>query len=199
MTSDDHDRDEEDRRREDYESWVESRRRGLVERLLEARPPVYSTPGDLDSRLAKWADDLADPLSPGKGLILTGPVGVGKTWALWHAAERAVRAGFAGGICFVQAGSFRRAVAPATTDPAVFGKWKGIGLLILDDLGSPRLSEWDLDNLHELTHARWEYQLPTAVASNFHDLRSLLGERVASRLAAGAVKVKLAGEDRRRR
>ena len=135
----------------------------------------------------------------GQNLILTGPVGTGKTWAVWHAAERAVRSGYEGRVIITTAARFRRVVAPSTADPAEFTRYTDAGLLAIDDLGAARLSEWDMDHLGELVDVRWADQRPIIVTSNVTDLRTLLGPRISSRLAHNAVKVEMTGPDRRRK
>jgi DNA replication protein DnaC len=125
-------------------------------------------------------------------------VGTGKTWAVWKAAEVAVRAGYEGRVVITTAAKLRRSVAPATADPATFARCCEAGLLAIDDLGAFGLSEWDLDHLAELADARWGAQAPTVVTSNTTDLRGLLGPRISSRLADGALVVEMDGPDRRR-
>jgi len=176
--------------------WHADRRRKLAENLLKDRPEAYAESGDLGSHLTEWALTLAAGQS--QNLILTGPVGCGKTWAIWHAAEEAVRSGYEGRVIITSAAELRRAIAPATADPARFTRCCDAGLLAIDDLGAFRLSEWDLDHLAELTEARWSAKLPTVVSSNKTDLRGLLGERTASRLQHGALVVEMDGTDRRR-
>jgi DNA replication protein DnaC len=178
------------------EVWLAERRERLLENLLSARPPAFAADGSLDSRLETWADQLA--AGDGRNLILTGPVGVGKTWSVWHAAEHAVRHGYAGLVTVCPAAKFRRIIAPSTAEPEEFARLEAAGLLALDDIGSARLSEWDLDNLGELIDSRSSALLPTAVTSNKTDLRALVGPRISSRLAHRAVMVTLTGPDRRR-
>lgn len=182
--------------REATEIWRAERRQRLVANLLKNRPAEFAADGELDPRLKGWALLLAAGVS--QNLILTGPVGTGKTWAIWRAAEEAVRDGYERLIVITTASRFRRAVAPATADVREFERYCAAGLLVLDDVGAFGLSEWDLDNLMELVDARWAAQLPTAVTSNEPDLRSLLGERISSRLAHKALIVELDGPDRRR-
>lgn len=176
--------------------WHADRRACLVENFLRRRPSRFAAPGELDPRIAGWADDLLD----GKehNLILAGPVGCGKTWQLWHAGERIIRAGYEDSFLIVRAADFRRTIAPATADPGQFSRYCRAGVLALDDIGSVRLSDWDLDQLGDLIDSRWSDSLPTVVASNKMDLRELVGERIASRIADGVLTVKMAGADRRR-
>jgi DNA replication protein DnaC len=182
--------------REALRTWRAERRERLIANLLAGRPAEFARPGQLDPRLAAWAEGLA--AGRGRNLIVTGPTGTGKTWGAWHAAEHAVRAGYEGGAVITTAAAFRRVVAPATADPRELARCREAGLLALDDLAAVRLSEWDLDHLGELTDARWAAGMPTVVTSNVSGLRDLLGPRISSRLAHDAVIVEMDGPDRRR-
>ena len=176
--------------------WLRDRRERLVGNLLKNRPAVFAAPGDLHPDLSTWARMLA--AGKGRNLIITGPVGTGKTWAVWKAAEEAVRSGYEGRVVITTAAKLRRSVAPATADPAAFARCCDAGLLVIDDLGAFGLSEWDLDHLAELADARWGAQAPTVVTSNTTGLRELLGPRISSRLADNALVVEMDGPDRRR-
>lgn len=181
---------------EALDTWRAERRERLAANFLAARPAEFGCPGTLDLRLTAWAGALA--AGEHRNLILTGPVGTGKTWALWHAAEHAVRCGYEGQVAITTAARFRRIVAPATAEPAEFTRYVGAGLLAIDDLGAVRLSEWDMDHLAELTDTRWADHRPMAVTSNVTALRELLGPRISSRLAHNALVVEMTGPDRRR-
>ena len=176
--------------------WEAEHRQRLVDNLLARRPAEMAAPGDLDPDIIDWAGQLASGCK--RNLILAGPVGTGKTWAIWKAAELAVRLGYGGLVIITTAARLRRTIAPATADPLEFERYLAAGLLAIDDLGTARLSEWDMDHLGELVDARWSAQLPTVVTSNKTDLASLLGPRISSRLGHNAVIVPLNGTDRRR-
>ncbi len=176
--------------------WLAERRDRLVANLLANRPAEMAASGDLDPRIAEWARQLA--AGGRQNLILAGPVGTGKTWAVWKAAEQAVRGGYDGLVVITTATHLRRVIAPATAEPGEFGRYLAAGLLAIDDLATARLSEWDMDHLGELVDTRWSAQLPTVVTSNKTDLASLLGPRISSRLGHNALIVPMDGPDRRR-
>jgi DNA replication protein DnaC len=176
--------------------WLAERRERLVANLLAGRPAEMAAPGELNPRIAEWARQLA--AGSRQNLVLAGPVGTGKTWAVWKAAELAVRGGFEGLTVITTAGRLRRVLAPATAEPHEFERYLAAGLLAIDDLATVRLSEWDMDHLGELVDARWSAQLPTVVTSNKTDLASLLGPRISSRLGHNALIVPMDGPDRRR-
>ena len=176
--------------------WIAEHRDRLVDNLLAHRPAEMAAPGDLDPRIAEWALHLA--AGSKRNLILAGPVGTGKTWAVWKAAEHAVRSGYEGMVIITTAARLRRTIAPATADPREFERYFAAGLLAIDDLATARLSEWDMDHLGELVDTRWGAQLPTVVTSNKTDLAALLGPRISSRLGHNALIVPMDGPDRRR-
>jgi DNA replication protein DnaC len=181
---------------EALEIWHAERRARLAENLLADRPGEFASPGDLRPDVRAWAEALT--AGRPQNLIVTGPVGVGKTWLVWHAAEHAVRSGYEGRVAITTAGALRRMLAPATADPAAFTRCRDAGLLVIDDIGAARLSEWDLDHLGELADARWAARCPTVITSNLTGLSKLLGPRIASRIQHNALVVEMDGPDRRR-
>lgn len=73
-------------------------------------------------------------------------------------------------------------------------------LLLLDDLGAAKTSEWTEELTYRLINHRYEHLLPTLITTNLPtaELRTTLGDRVASRLAEMTDRVVLTGPDRRR-
>jgi DNA replication protein DnaC len=72
----------------------------------------------------------------------------------------------------------------------------------LDDLGVERATEWTMQQVHRILDDRHADMLPTVVTSNLEpaDLKTALGEATYSRLiGSGAIVLRLAGDDRRRR
>lgn len=75
----------------------------------------------------------------------------------------------------------------------------GVDLLVLDDLGVERPTEWSLERLYALVNRRWLYERPTIITTNRSEpeLSQGLGARVVSRLFHGSLAVELSGDDRR--
>jgi DNA replication protein DnaC len=145
---------------------------------------------------------VTDPAAAG-ALLIAGTVGVGKTWQAYGALKAAV----------VGAATTRRCRWLVTTHPNLndetrpkpddshawaLERYMEIDLLLLDDLGAGKQSEWTSDALYRLVDHRWSQNLPTIYTTNSHprDLHQLVGERVVSRLA-DASRVLLTGPDRR--
>ncbi|MEU8437309.1 ATP-binding protein [Streptomyces sp. NPDC029216] len=73
-------------------------------------------------------------------------------------------------------------------------------LLLLDDIGAAKGSEWTEELTYRLINHRYEYLRPTLLTTNLPipQLRTGLGDRVASRLSEMTHRVVLDGADRRR-
>ncbi|MGC5411474.1 ATP-binding protein, partial [Streptomyces sp. DT225] len=73
-------------------------------------------------------------------------------------------------------------------------------LLIIDDLGAARATEWTEEITYRLINRRYNHMLPTLITTNLRisDLRAYLGDRVASRLAQMTTRVEFEPVDRRR-
>ena len=88
----------------------------------------------------------------------------------------------------------KRTPQPADADP------RGDVLLLLDDLGAAKSSEWVEEITYRLINRRYNLMLPTLITSNLRisDLRAYLGDRVASRLAQMTTRIAFETADRRR-
>lgn len=182
-------------RRAASELWAREQTQNRLARLHANRPPVFDRPGTLHPDIAAWADHIAT--GQFANLVLVGNVGVGKSWSLWAAAEHLVRHGWLGSVDILSGHRLRRLIAPPV-DEAALDRLAAAGLFAVDDVGSVRVSDWDSDHLSAVVDTRWEHQRPTVLTSNHLDLRDLIGERAASRLADHAVIVQMTGPDRRR-
>lgn len=72
-------------------------------------------------------------------------------------------------------------------------------LLIIDDLGAEKPSEWVAETLYRIINHRYEHELPVVITSNLSldQLAQRLGDRTASRLAELCEVIELTGRDRR--
>ncbi|MCX5460397.1 ATP-binding protein [Streptomyces sp. FT1] len=180
--------------------------------LADARIPARYRRALADHpEIATWADQIAragrpGPSGPGiaegPSLLIAGPTGSGKT----HQAYGAVRALLTRGV---------RLRWEATTSADLHARLRPrVGhdgerelqtlsrspLLLLDDLGAAKTSEWTEELTYRLINHRYEHMLPTLITTNLPtaELRIALGDRVTSRLAEMTERVILTGPDRRR-
>jgi DNA replication protein DnaC len=169
-----------------------------LEWLSRKRPAEFELSGEMDPEVAAWFARLVDPEQDSGNLIICGSLGTGKSWHLWRIfADLVEHYDGAHRVECVTAYEFKQIAAPPT-DYERLARLAKVGLLFLDDIGSVRLSDWDLENLFGIVDQRWSRQRPIVISSNALDMRALLGERIASRLAKNVTPVELAGEDRRR-
>ena len=91
-------------------------------------------------------------------------------------------------------------IGRAGHDPVdVIDEIKRVPLLILDDLGMGKPSEWTQETLYALINHRREHFLPVIATTEFSltTLADRIGERCVSRLQETCVAVELTGNDRR--
>lgn len=148
---------------------------------------------DIAADLNRWHED-----DNGSNLVLLGPVGVGKTHA---AVAIARRRHFEYGqlVRFAPVVELLDAMRP-NGDAEFVTNCDHAQLLILDDLGVERATEWTMERLYLLVNRRWLSERPTIVTSNLgpEALLEAIGPRMYSRLAHGATALMMTGEDRRR-
>ncbi|MFE0800116.1 ATP-binding protein [Streptomyces sp. NPDC058812] len=179
-------------------------------RWAAAVPYRYQDAEATHPEITAWADRAADDVRKAGFLVLTGTIGTGKTHQAYGALRRIAEAGP------------RRFEMIATTAPDLYGRLRPGGsdkgtehelkrlcqipLLLLDDLGTEKLSEWTEEATYRLINDRYNQCLPLIVTTNFPvrdpngapDLVTRLGDRLASRLAQAATVVHLDGPDLRR-
>ena len=143
--------------------------------------------------IADWAANPA-----GRNLVLLGPVGTGKTHAALAAArERALAGDVVRFYPVVELLDHLRPSGPEGT----YGHLADLDLLVVDDLGTERATDWTDERLGALINRRWMEERPTIVTTNLEGpaLLAALGERAYSRLTgSGTVALRLTGQDRRR-
>ena len=177
--------DAEARRRVAWERWD----RAIPRRFRGAR--LDHLPAPLAEQLAAWAK-----LDERPNLVLTGPVGTGKTYAACAAVRPLVGAGAT--LAFWPVVRLLDQLRPGH-DPDPYDEAAGADLLVLDDLGAERATEWTAERLYALVNDRWLDERPTLATTNLPPpaLATAIGERLASRLLGGATIARLAGPDQR--
>lgn len=77
---------------------------------------------------------------------------------------------------------------------------KSTPMLVLDDLGKEKKTEWSQQILFDVINYRYEHLLPTIITSNFNvdELGSYVGKAVFSRLFEMSAAVQTSGSDYRR-
>lgn len=184
-----------------------------VKRWTTAVPYRYRDATTEHPDIQAWADRTAKDIHEGGFLVITGNVGTGKTHQAYGALRRIAEAGP------------RRFEMIAVTAPDLYarlrpnGSDKGsehelkqfakIPLLLIDDLGTEKLSEFTEEATYRIVNERYNACLPLIITTNHlvradpgsgrPDLVTRLGDRLASRLGQDAHIVTLTGPDLRRR
>ncbi|MEU2868665.1 ATP-binding protein [Streptomyces olivoreticuli] len=138
----------------------------------------------------------------GPSLLLVGRTGRGKTHQAFGAIRSLLGAGIDARWHATTAADLYAEMRPRQgADPEwMLRRIIRTPVLILDDLGAAKSSEWTEELTYRLINQRSIHQLPTLVTSNLpiRDLRAQIGDRVASRLTGMCEQVVFTGPDRRR-
>lgn len=170
-------------------AWNVTVPRRYRDAVLADLPPTVASP------LVEWAHT---PEPDALNVLLGGEVGTGKThtavatareWAETH--RRSPR--------FWPLVELLDALRPGGDEGAMVRAIES-PLLIIDDLGTERLTDWAAERLYLLVNRRWLDERPTIGTTNLtgDELRAAVGDRISSRLLGGAVTLRLTGDDRRR-
>jgi DNA replication protein DnaC len=158
----------------------------------------------------------------GNGLLLVGSAGLGKTHLAVGILSRLVRdRGVKGIFCDYREllKNIQNSYNPAvqSTEVEVLKPVLAAEVLVLDDLGAQRSSDWVADTVAFILNARYNEKLTTIITTNWADqpagtgtktdkdgikpaksedtLGDRIGDRMRSRLAEMCVRVEMTGED----
>ncbi len=168
------------------------RSEGYASRLEERAqiPPLYrnsafdnfeAPPGDYDvgaaelrrvlSAVRNYADEF--PLGPRPGLLLVGETGTGKTHLAVAALRRIVAKGFEGLYCNYQTllNSIKAGYDPVSnsSDREAYRAALDTPVLLLDDLGAHRVTDWVEDTINSIITQRCDNRKPLIATTNLPD------------------------------
>jgi DNA replication protein DnaC len=151
----------------------------------------------------------------GRGLVLVGPVGVGKTHLAVAILQELIDRYQVRGL-FYQFGALLRRIQDSynpisqTSELAVLGPVFEAEVLVLDELGASKPTDWVRDTMMQIINTRYNDKRLTIFTTNYSDKRKnekdpteLLEDRVGvalrSRLYEMCKTVEIEGEDYRKR
>ena len=155
----------------------------------EAQPRAYDQCLAFAKRTANGAN---------KSILLSGTVGTGKTHLAAAIAHYCIERNL-----FVLFGNvvdiFQSLKNAFSTDEDILSDIKSMQLLVLDDLGKEKQSEWTQETIYSIINYRYENMLPTVITTNLtmSDLQSRLGAATVSRLMEMCDYVEMNGSDHR--
>lgn len=158
----------------------------------------------------------------GKGLLFVGSLGVGKTHLAVGVLRRLIQERGARGM-FCDYGALIKQIqksfdrSTGTTESEIIEPVLKTEILVLDDLGAQKPTEWVWDNIALILNTRYNNRLSTIITTNYADLPpgagftpdpegrtpakneetlgDRIGERMRSRLAEMCIRVDMSGKD----
>ncbi|MEV8610213.1 ATP-binding protein [Amycolatopsis sp. NPDC051373] len=138
----------------------------------------------------------------GPSVLMLGRTGTGKTYQAYGAIRALLASGAGFSWELVTAPDLYARMRPrhGIDSESGFVSYARSKVLVVDDLGAAKNSEWIEEVNYRLINYRYDHELPTLFTSNVppKDLTVALGDRVASRLIEMCERVSLKGDDRRR-
>ncbi|MEV7085902.1 ATP-binding protein [Streptomyces sp. NPDC093085] len=184
-----------------------------LDALSAGMPPRYQDAVADHPRVLAWAREVAEAaVAPSRGarrqvttgpsLLMAGVVGAGKTYQAYGAVRRLVQGGVGVRWRATTAADLYADLRPRPGGDSEreLAAVSRCPLLIIDDLGAAKASEWVEEVTYRLINRRYNHMRPTLITTNLRisDLRAHIGDRVASRLAQMTTRVEFEPVDRRR-
>lgn len=156
-------------------------------------------------------EELKKSVVEGKSLFIGGRAGAGKTHLAVALMQHWFAENYTGKLprpqaIFLSVGDLfwklKRTFedAGAGTAGDIIERYVSVSLLVVDDLGVGRITEWSRgDVLYPLIDCRYREMLPTIITSNLTiaQISELVDDRIASRIVEMGIVMELRGDDER--
>ena len=149
---------------------------GIGRRFLEVsfdREPIVSLDPVVLRQVRAFVRAIADNLETGRGLWFDGPVGTGKTSLAILVAKAAKDVGRSYAVYPVPRllAEIKRTFDRDASDTYLgfFRRLCTVDVLVLDDLGAEKQTEWVLEQLYSIVNERWQDRRAIVVTTNIPD------------------------------
>ena len=119
----------------------------------------------------KYADEFEKYLKSGLGLMFTGSYGAGKTHLAAAICHELIKKGFqpifGTMITLLEKIKATYDEYALENEEQIINKYLSCDLLIIDDLGKEKPSEWALEKLYYIINSRYEAMKPVVITSNY--------------------------------
>ncbi|MBD1553607.1 ATP-binding protein [Pseudomonas typographi] len=173
---------------------------GITPRFRDCTLDNYRTDDEPEKARAlaecrAYVEHFENNYHKGRSMILSGNIGTGKTHlgsAMVQVVIRQLgaRALIASIAEIVRVAKGTMAKGASYTESDVINELANVDLLIIDEVGVQRGSEYELGILHEVLDRRYQLVIPTVVISNLpvDELKAYMGDRALDRLRQGGGK-----------
>ena len=119
------------------------------------------------NQMRKWATEYRRDHA--KGMVITGPIGIGKTWLLVAAGKILASRGFSVRYAeFCQLlGDLKAGFAEGEAESSVLEPLLDVDVLILDEVGMGRNTDWERTIIDNLVSGRYNRNKTILAATNF--------------------------------
>jgi DNA replication protein DnaC len=149
---------------------------GIGRRFLEVsfdREPIVSLDPIVLRQVRAFVRSIGENLDAGRGLWFDGPVGTGKTSLAILVAKAAKDAGRSYAVYPVPRllAEIKRTFDRDASDTYMgfFRRLCTVDVLVLDDLGAEKQTEWVLEQLYSIVNERWQDRRSIVVTTNIPD------------------------------
>jgi DNA replication protein DnaC len=157
---------------------------------------------ELSTAMRRYADNFSEFLAQGKGLLLCGSVGTGKTYAACEVLNAVMEAGVP--AKFTSFAKLLNELQSSYDKQGVIDELSRFKLVALDDLGVERTTEYAQEQVYNIVDARVRSGLPMIITTNLtldaiKNPRSMNEARIYDRILSRCHPIEVKGVSRRRK
>jgi len=153
----------------------------------------------------KVKEILTNQMKKREGIYIYGPAGTGKTHLACALAQEILKNNI--NVMFINTSEFLEKLRQEFNDldsekeSLLKEAMNFNGVLIIDDIGAEKASDWTRERLYLIINKRYEDMKPIIFTSNcdMDELEIKLGDRIASRIDGMVERIQKNGEDKRQK